>query len=238
MATPTRADAGGVDASEDDATFDGDEPGPVTATDAGSDAAVDDSALALEGVVEIEKPYLTWARPRPKGEVAAGAHDELVARWNLGGTSDSRLPLQPPGLSPGNSRQSRHTRRRRPFAQERTDRSPHGQTRGGAQRDEPARALPQARILALPPVLRARVPDDRQDQGRSDPAPVLRRPDRPHRWGARGPDQARSGGRRQLLAGADPAVAAAAATPPDRGRAERAGVAGRRAAPLAGPGTE
>ena len=106
VATPTRADAGGVDASEDDAseddaTFDGDEPGPIAATDAGSDAAVDASAPGLEGVVEIEKAYLTWARPRPKGKVAAGAHDELVARWNLGGTSDPAFPSNRPGFHPG-----------------------------------------------------------------------------------------------------------------------------------------
>lgn len=70
---------------------------------AGDAADASDAELSARPVpvLLIERPYLAWARPRPKGEVAAGAHDELLARWNLGGTSDPNFPSNRPSYHPG-----------------------------------------------------------------------------------------------------------------------------------------
>lgn len=77
----------------------------ASATDAllgdGDGASDADLAARPLPVVLIERPYLAWARPRPKGAVAAGAHDELLARWNLGGTSAPDFPSNRPSYHPG-----------------------------------------------------------------------------------------------------------------------------------------
>jgi len=51
--------------------------------------------------VQIERPYPLYQRPRPAGEVAAAVHDELLARWNVGGSSDPSYPSNRPGFHPG-----------------------------------------------------------------------------------------------------------------------------------------
>lgn len=88
---PSAADAGeaSVDAGDD------------SSPDAAVEAALDAAPAPAEPRLSIEKPYLTWARPRPKGAVAAGAHDELVGRWNVGGTSSPDFPSNRPGFHPG-----------------------------------------------------------------------------------------------------------------------------------------
>jgi hypothetical protein len=56
---------------------------------------------APEPTVRIERPYLTWARARPKGEVAAAALDEQIARWNVGGTGDGDSVSSHASFHPG-----------------------------------------------------------------------------------------------------------------------------------------
>lgn len=77
------------------------EAGVADAADAASHDASDAPAMKLAPELTLEKPFVAWARPRPKGDVAAGAHDELVARWNLGGTSSPEYPSSRPGFHPG-----------------------------------------------------------------------------------------------------------------------------------------
>jgi hypothetical protein len=57
---------------------------------AGADAAAATPAPPASPApsVAFERPFLAWARPRPKGEVAAGSHDEALGRWNLGGSAE------------------------------------------------------------------------------------------------------------------------------------------------------
>jgi len=87
---------GGADAAEPDASD------SSADADAASEASPDAPPAPKPSVsLLIEKPYLGWARPRPKGEVAAGAHDELIGRWNVGGTSDPDFPSNRPGFHPG-----------------------------------------------------------------------------------------------------------------------------------------
>ncbi|MBK7582217.1 MAG: AgmX/PglI C-terminal domain-containing protein [Myxococcales bacterium] len=71
--------------------------------DAGAGGATSDAQAkpAPAPWLVIETPYLAWARPRPKGSVAAGAHDEELARWNLGGTADPAFPSNRAGFHPG-----------------------------------------------------------------------------------------------------------------------------------------
>lgn len=51
--------------------------------------------------VQIERPYPLHHRPRPSGEIAAAVHDEHLARWNLGGSSDPSYPSSRAGFHPG-----------------------------------------------------------------------------------------------------------------------------------------
>ena len=94
-----RIDASAADVPAPEPEVDADAAEPVDATeDAGPGH---DAAPGVEARLQIETPYLGFARPRPKGDVAAGAHDELLARWNLGGTSDPTFPSSRPGFHPG-----------------------------------------------------------------------------------------------------------------------------------------
>lgn len=66
-----------------------------------ADAPLDAGAPEAPVALVIEKPYVLWARPRPKGLIAAGSHDELVGRWNLGGSSSPDHPANRAGHHPG-----------------------------------------------------------------------------------------------------------------------------------------
>ncbi|MCC6897958.1 MAG: AgmX/PglI C-terminal domain-containing protein [Polyangiaceae bacterium] len=99
---PATADAAIADAAPPAVEAEAATPEAATALDAPADAPpVEDAGPGAEARVEIETPYSTWARPRPKGDVAAGAHDELIGRWNLGGTSDPTFLSNRPGFHPG-----------------------------------------------------------------------------------------------------------------------------------------
>jgi len=65
-----------------------------------SDAGAPSSQPSAAQLV-IERPYLPWARPRTKGEVAAAGQDEAIGRWNLGGTQDPSFRSNRPGFHPG-----------------------------------------------------------------------------------------------------------------------------------------
>jgi hypothetical protein len=62
--------------------------------------------LALEPAAEapvvlsIERPFVPWARGRPEGRVAGASHDQDLARWNVGGTSDPEFISSRPGFHP------------------------------------------------------------------------------------------------------------------------------------------
>jgi hypothetical protein len=82
------------------------EPSPVDAGDAEdaseAEAPEADSGAALApALLRIEHPYVSWDRKRPKGEVAAAADDELIGRWNLGGTQAPTYASNRPGFHPG-----------------------------------------------------------------------------------------------------------------------------------------
>jgi hypothetical protein len=84
-----------VAVTNDADSADGDVPDRPDAAD--GDASEAHAAVALT----IERPYNTWARPRPKGEVDAASADERLARWNVGGTSDPSYISNRPSFHPG-----------------------------------------------------------------------------------------------------------------------------------------
>ena len=54
---------------------------------------------ALE--VSVEVPYLSDARPRSASALQAAADDEELARWNMGGSADPKLPSNSVSYHPG-----------------------------------------------------------------------------------------------------------------------------------------
>ncbi len=78
--------------------------GPLTAgsTSASPPAGEDPVPVPIpEPRVEIEAPYPLYERPRPAGAVAAATHDERIARFNVGGSSDPNYPSNLAGFHPG-----------------------------------------------------------------------------------------------------------------------------------------
>lgn len=71
-------------------------PPPSVAPPVSPDAPPVESPVALR----IEKPFLGWARGRPEGRVAGASHDQELARWNVGGTSDPEFISNKPGFHP------------------------------------------------------------------------------------------------------------------------------------------
>lgn len=66
-------------------------------------AATDDAGTAApapETAIEVERPYKLYERPRPKGTVYAAGRDQVLARWNVGGTSDPSFSSNRPGYHP------------------------------------------------------------------------------------------------------------------------------------------
>lgn len=90
---PAAAD-GGVDATPD-AAIASDATTAQSATD--KDAG---TPPAAEPIVQVEKPYKLYARPRADGTVYASGRDDILARWNVGGTGDPAFISNHPGYHP------------------------------------------------------------------------------------------------------------------------------------------
>ncbi|MFC1642221.1 hypothetical protein ACFL5O_05965 [Myxococcota bacterium] len=50
------------------------------------------SAREASVSLELERPLWPYYRPRPDGPIVASLHDEKIACWNVGGTSDPKHP--------------------------------------------------------------------------------------------------------------------------------------------------
>ncbi len=74
-------------------------PPPAVAS-AADDAGAAAPATAPAVTIEVEKPYKLYERPRPKGAVYAAGRDQVLARWNVGGTGAPSFISNHPGYHP------------------------------------------------------------------------------------------------------------------------------------------
>ncbi len=83
-------------------------PSPDAAAGVDADSRKADAGPADAGAappvptptVEVETPYKLYERPRPQGTVYAAGRDQILARWNVGGTGDPSFISNHPGYHP------------------------------------------------------------------------------------------------------------------------------------------
>ncbi|HET9933177.1 MAG TPA: AgmX/PglI C-terminal domain-containing protein [Polyangiaceae bacterium] len=72
---------------------------PASTPASGESVAASETPVAFPAF-EIEPPYLPGKYPRPVGRMAASLADEELARWNVGGSSQSAHPSNRPNYHP------------------------------------------------------------------------------------------------------------------------------------------